>query len=114
MEMKELVAFAKLQEQRFQILDGDNNTPLERTYAQLVKLGEEYGELCDAVMAEVGHQRADKLATHTHEKLALEMADVIVVTFILAERLDVDLPAALQQKIAIIHERFKDVVVESE
>jgi NTP pyrophosphatase (non-canonical NTP hydrolase) len=114
MEMKDMVAFAKLQEQRFQVLDAGKSTPLERTYAQLVKLGEEYGELCDAVMAEVGHQRADKLAKHSHEKLALEMADVIVVTFILAEKMGVDLPASLQQKIAIIHERFKDVAVESE
>ncbi|MBM3271885.1 hypothetical protein FJY94_01195 [Candidatus Kaiserbacteria bacterium] len=111
MEMRDITTFAQLQERRFQVLDGGKNTSLERTYAQLAKLGEEYGELCEAVMAEAGHQRADKLAQHSHEKLAAEMADVVLVVFILAEKMGVDLPDALEKKISVIHERFKDVIV---
>lgn len=112
MDVHDLTTFATLQEKRFKLLDGGKHTDLERTYAQLVKLGEEYGELCEAIMADVGHQRPEKLAEHEHDHIALEMADVIIVTFILAERLKVDLPDALKRKIDIIHERFKDVVIE--
>lgn len=109
MDMDSLVAFAKRQEARFQKIDGGKLTSLERTYAQLAKLGEEYGELCEAVMAEAGHQRADKLAKHTREHLGEELADVVMVCSILAEKLGVDLLDALEKKIAVVDERFRDV-----
>lgn len=111
MDMGTLLAFATRQEARFKKLDGGKNTPLERTYAQLAKLGEEYGELCEAVMAEAGHQRADKLAEHSREHLAEEMADVVMVCFILAEKLGVNLPDAIEKKIEVVETRFEHIKV---
>lgn len=109
MDLPELVAFAKGMEARFEARDGGRLTPRERTYAQLAKLGEEYGELCEAMLGRDGHQRADKADTFGDDKLAGELADVVMVCFILAEKIGVDLPEALQKKVAVVEERFKDV-----
>lgn len=112
MNMDELVAFARLQEERFKALNVGKFSETERLYAQTVKLGEEFGELCEAIMAHVGHQRADKLEKHSAEHLAHELADCVMVLFILARKLNVDLPQALSEKIAIVNERFKDVEID--
>lgn len=109
MDMDTLVAFAKRQEARFEKIDGGTLTPRERTYAQLAKLGEEYGELCEQVLAVGGHQRADKADKFGPEKLASEVADVIICASILSANLGIDLPAELEKKIRVIDERFKDV-----
>lgn len=110
MEMHELVAFAKLQESRFKRMRGLQKDE-ERTYAYLAKLGEEYGELCEQVLALRGHQRADKADKFGAEKLGAELADVVLVLFVMAQQLGVDLPEALEKKIAVVDERFKDVIL---
>jgi NTP pyrophosphatase (non-canonical NTP hydrolase) len=111
MEMRDLTEFARLQEQKFKILNAGKNTPLERRYAQLAKLGEEYGELCEAILAADGHQRQEKMAGFTQEHLASEMADVVITLSILAANFEIDLPSAIEKKITIINERFKDVII---
>jgi NTP pyrophosphatase (non-canonical NTP hydrolase) len=111
MNLQDLTDFAALQEKRFKTLSDGKNTPLERSYAQLAKLGEEYGELCEALMAKMGHQRQDKLDSYTDEALASEMADVAIVLFTLANNLGVDLPAALEKKIEVVNDRFKHISV---
>ena len=111
MDMRELVAFAELQDKRFSVLDDGKSTQQERLYAQMVKVGEEVGELCDAVLAHANAQRQDKLDNMEEDALPKELADVVITLFILAARFKVDLPAALEKKIAIISERFKDVQV---
>lgn len=109
--MHELVAFAQLQEQRFKARNAGKASDTERLYAQTVKLGEEFGELCEAIMAHAGHQRKDKLEQHIEEGLAHELADCTIVLFTLAAKLDIDLPKALTEKIAVVNERFKDMHV---
>jgi NTP pyrophosphatase (non-canonical NTP hydrolase) len=108
MDMKELVAFAALQESRFKTMRG-LQTDSERTYAYLAKLGEEYGELCEQILALQGHQRAEKADKFGTEKLGGELADVAIVLFVIAQNLGVDLPAAIGKKVEVVNERFKHV-----
>lgn len=107
MDLNELPIFAARQEKRFTKLDAGKHTHLERTYAQLAKTGEEYGELCEQVLGIDGHQRSDKEGTFDNEKLGSEIADVIISLSVIAAHLEVDLSAVLEKKIAIINERFK-------
>lgn len=80
-------------------------TERERIYARVIKLGEEYGELCDEVLASAGDQRKDKLAKE-HD-LEGEFADVVIVAFLLAKTMRVDMGKALQNKIEKIKKRNK-------
>lgn len=111
MEMHELVAFAKLQDERFSVLDEGKSTPRERIYAQAVKLGEEFGELCDAILAHANAQRQEKMDNMEEDALPKELADVAITLFILAARLNIDLPAVIEKKVAVVNERFRDVSV---
>jgi NTP pyrophosphatase (non-canonical NTP hydrolase) len=111
MNMDELVAFARLQEERFKVLNAGKLSETERLYAQTVKLGEEFGELCEAIMAYNGHQREEKLAAIDPANLSKEFADCVIVLFLLAQKVSVNIPKALEEKIAVLNERFKDVQV---
>lgn len=85
-------------------------TQKNRIFARTIKLGEEYGELCDAVLASVGDQRRDKLTKEKAGNLEGEFADVVIVTFMLAKAMNVDIMAALDGKIEKIRKRNqKDV-----
>ncbi|MFA9262103.1 MAG: MazG nucleotide pyrophosphohydrolase domain-containing protein [Undibacterium sp.] len=80
-------------------------TKKDRIYARTIKLGEEYGELCDEVLASVGDQRQGKLAKEKPDGLESEFADVVIVTFMLAKAMDVDIMSALERKIQKIRKR---------
>lgn len=82
-------------------------TQKDRIFARTIKLGEEYGELCDAVLASVGDQRRDKLTKEKAGNLEGEFADVVIVTFMLAKAMDVDIMSALDGKIQKIRKRNK-------
>ena len=77
----------------------------DRIFARTIKLGEEYGELCDAVLASVGDQRKTKLAKEKAGDLEGEFADVMIVLFMLAKAMDVDVMRALETKIRKIKVR---------
>lgn len=77
----------------------------DRIFARTIKLGEEYGELCDQVLASVGDQRKTKLAKGRSHDLEDEFADVLIVTFMLAKAMDVDIMQALDHKVQKIRER---------
>lgn len=105
MEMKEVLAFIAEQDKRL-IDAGGSSTQNERVLARMVKIGEEFGELCDAVLASQGDQRQEKLdQSADRENLVKEFADVIITTFLLARTMDVDIEQALAMKIARIRER---------
>ena len=72
-------------------------------YAQTVKLGEEVGELNEAVLAHFQRQRSSK--AHKEYDLEGELADVILATFVLSHQLGVDVLPALEQKMAKIVSR---------
>jgi NTP pyrophosphatase (non-canonical NTP hydrolase) len=74
-------------------------TKKDRIFARTIKLGEEYGELCDQVLASVGDQRKGKLAKEKAGDLESEFADVLIVLFMLAKAMDVDVMKALDTKV---------------
>ncbi len=80
-------------------------TKKDRIFARTIKLGEEYGELCDQVLASVGDQRKTKLAKGKTHDLEDEFADVLIVTFMLAKAMNVDIMRALDHKVQKIREK---------
>ncbi len=78
---------------------GANQTDREWMFARTIKLGEEFGELCDEVLASVGDQRKDKLIEHDPENLRNEFADVLITLFLLAKSMDIDVMSTLDHKI---------------
>ena len=74
-----------------------------------MKLAEELGELCQAVLACLSLQRAQKLDKHDKAKLPEEFADVLVTTLLLAKSMDIDVENALEKKIQTINTRFKQI-----
>lgn len=80
-------------------------TKKDRIYARTIKLGEEYGELCDEVLEYMHDQRPAKSKHHHAEDLGNEFADVLIVLFMLAKAMDVDIMTALGRKIEKIRKR---------
>lgn len=78
----------------------------EEIFARTIKLGEEYGELCDQVLASVGDQRENKLKKNNSNDLSDEFADVIITTFLLAKSMGVDIPSALDHKVQKIRKKY--------
>ncbi len=74
--------------------------------ARTVKLNEEVGELCNEVLAFLGQQRKDKLEHYDKNKLADEVADVILTTLLIAKATEIDFEKALEEKIAKIEKRY--------
>ncbi len=81
-------------------------SPRENILAETVKLNEEVGELCNEVLSFLGEQREEKLKSFDKEKLANEIADVLIVTLLIAKSVDVDFELALENKIKQIETRY--------
>lgn len=93
--------FIDEQDALFRKLDSDLSER-ETVLARMVKIGEEFGELCDAVMAAQGNQRKNKLATYAEGDLASECADVLITVHMLAKCLDINILDALEKKMEVI------------
>ncbi len=76
----------------------------EAVYATL-KLGEEFGELSEAVLSLARHQRKEKINEHNMEELRLEIADVLIQTLVIADILDVDVEKSLLIKFKKLENR---------
>lgn len=102
--MQELLSFIKSEDERlkrhFQYSDHE-----KRTYARVVKIMEELGELCNEVLSLQKGQRKEKLAIYDSEHLSEEFADVIITTLLLAEHLEIDIENSLKNKIEKIKAR---------
>lgn len=105
MTIEELQKFIDEQHEFFRKVK--KQTKKDRIFARTIKLGEEYGELCDEVLASVGDQRKTKLVKEKVGDLEGEFADVVIVTFMLAKAMDVDIMQALDHKVKKIRERNK-------
>lgn len=81
--------------------------PGYRLLSNGVKLAEETGELCNELMAASRLQRAEKADGHDLDSAANEVADVLIVTLLIAKELGVDVEKALAGKIEKINERYK-------
>lgn len=79
-----------------------NSSEYERLLTRAVKLNEEVGELCEAVLHEGGEQRADK----TDIDFGGEVADVIISTLVLAKNKNIDVWNEVEKKLNKIKNRF--------
>ncbi len=82
-----------------------SHTEREFILGRTVKISEEFGELCDEVLASLGDQRKGKMDGRSIESLADEFADVVITTFLLAKSMDVDVMKALERKVQKIREK---------
>lgn len=105
MDIKKLLQFIATEDKRlndhYGIFDKE-----KRILARTVKLGEEFGELCDEVLSFNLMQRKDKLKHYNNKNLSEEIADILITTLLLAKAIDVDIEDALKRKIAKINKRY--------
>ena len=87
---------------------GFEATSQENIMRMMLKLGEENGELCEAVLAGFGMQRKDKLDIHSIDDIKGELADVIVTAMTLAVNMNIDIEEILVDKIRLIEKRISD------
>lgn len=81
------------------------NAPEEQiTYNKVVKIMEELGELSDIVLKSYKKQRTTKLA-EKDTTIEQEIADVLIVTLLLAKHLKIDSEKAILEKIEKIENR---------
>jgi len=76
----------------------------ERTLAKAVKIGEETGELHQAVLGILSMQSSRKNTQKFN--VEQEIIDVILSTLSLALHLNIDVEKALQTKLRVINKRF--------
>ncbi len=107
MQFKDLKKFISKEDQRLRKYYGGYTDEEKRILARTVKLAEELGELCDAVLSCHAMQRKDKLDSHDANNLSEEFADVLITTLLLAEVMNVDIEKALKGKIKKIDKRYK-------
>ena len=72
-------------------------------YAAVTKLSEEMGELSEAVLQSFQRQRKTK--TIENEAVSKELADLLVVSLLLAHQFDIDINSALKDKINHLSQR---------
>ncbi len=105
MELKELHDFVKAEDQRLRDLY-PYETKKEMIMARMVKITEEVGELSEQVLKSLAFQRKEKMVDVKKEDLAEELIDVLITAFLLAEAFEVDIEAAIEQKVEKIKKRL--------
>lgn len=106
MDLKEITEFIDrtLDRWRYPVSEWYSNR--ERTFAQMLKVSEETGELSEQVLWRFGWQRISKKDKISDEKLKNEIADVILATIRLGRLLDMNIEKLLSEKIKILKDRF--------
>ena len=107
MEVKELVDFMQRTTWDGRYKYTLDFTDKERQFAQMIKLGEEYWELCEQVSGALGAQRIEKSDRFSQEYLEDEFADVIYAAIRLACLMDIDIEKALKNKKEKLLNRMK-------
>jgi NTP pyrophosphatase (non-canonical NTP hydrolase) len=77
-----------------------------RTFARMMKLFEELGELSDEILTSMNLQRSSKVAKFSHQNVEDEFAEVLASVLLLAIELDIDVEEVIQRKIDFTNERF--------
>lgn len=95
MDIKELNDFAKESEEKLSRYF--NKSKSELTLIHTLKLGEETGEVFEQVLSIHNAQRKEKAVNK--EEIGEEIADVLLVGFILANNLNIDIERELKNKI---------------
>lgn len=104
MEIKELVKFGKKDNERLKKRNGTSEK--EAILTNTIKLSEELGEVSEEVLKYFSYQRKDKM--EKKNELSHEIADVIIVSSVLAASLNIDLEKALEEKMKKVDERYKE------
>ncbi len=107
MDLKELLQFITIEDERLKKYYGNYPDQEKRILARTVKLSEELGELCDEILSFNAMQRKDKMENYDGENLSEEFADVLITTLLLAKAIDVDIEEALKKKITKINKRYE-------
>ena len=107
MEVKELIDFMQ-----WTTWEGRYNYTVEfskkeQQFAQIIKIWEEYWELCEQVSGALWAQRKEKVERFSQEYLEDEFADVILATIRLACLMDIDIEKALKNKKEKLENRMK-------
>jgi NTP pyrophosphatase (non-canonical NTP hydrolase) len=108
MELRDLLQFIEAQDGNLRrYYSGLKRESL--VLARTVKLTEELGELCQEVLIHCSLQRKQKLEKLDKNRLPEEFADVLITVLLLAKSMDVDVEAALEEKISKIKRRIGGV-----
>lgn len=110
MTLPELLQWVTMQNGRLRKQFGDVTDVTDKQrgmFAQMTKLGEEFGELCSEILGHYSLQRKEKRDTYTTEKLEGEIADVLITTLVLADHLGIDVEKSLGRKIEKINARYE-------
>jgi NTP pyrophosphatase (non-canonical NTP hydrolase) len=100
--------FITEEHQRMLIEWGQESSQKERTLMRTIKLMEELGELSNEVLAFNARQRKEKMRSFSKEKIEEELADVLIVTMLLAQNMKVNIFRGLEKKIATIKKRWQN------
>lgn len=105
MQIEELVAQYKeistTLNERWPLQDGQ-----QRTFARIMKIVEELGELSDEILTSMNLQRNSKIAQFSHQNLEDEFADVLGSLILLAVELDIDVVEVMKRKVELTRDRF--------
>ena len=107
MELKELLKFIEIEDERLEKYYGGYSDQEKRILARTVKLTEELGELSNEVLSHNSMQRKQKLDNRDKENLPEEFADVIITTLLLAKSMNVDIEKALEKKVDKVNKRYE-------
>lgn len=105
LKLEELQKFIKTENKRLAKFYSSRLDPQKKTLAWTIKLMEELGELCREILTLYDIQRKEKIAIKDDKKIAEELADVIIVTLLLADNIDIDIYKSLEDKIKKIKKR---------
>ena len=103
MEIEEIQDFADWEGKRKSKAFGMNDEK-SKMYDSM-KLSEELGELMDEILKQLNLQRKEKLQNMDKKHLAEEFADVVLISFILARRFNIDMVDAIENKIETVRGR---------
>lgn len=108
MTINQLQTLIKQQHQRMVEDWGKHESQEQRTLFRAIKLMEEMGELCEEILCFSTKQRKGKNREMDKQKLAEELADVIIVALLIGENLGVDTLKAMEDKLEIVKKRHKE------
>ena len=108
MEFNELLKFVALERERLAKYTGKYDDNEKEIFARTVKVGEEFGELCQEVLFHANLQGKHKNEKFDKDNLANEFADVIFSTLLLAKDMNIDIKKALENKMKKIEKRYEN------
>jgi NTP pyrophosphatase (non-canonical NTP hydrolase) len=105
MELRDLLRFIEIEDEKLKKRYRSYSSQEKVILARTVKLGEEFGELCEEVLTYNSLQRKQKLVNQDEKNLPEEFADVIITALLLAKSMNVNIETAIENKMQKINQR---------